>query len=315
MKNSTLQRYLGCPPVFVSLFPIVPSLIQKKVRAKTKRLEKSSLSLPQCIDLTGPKSIARQTMEGMDEDSLMAVDKRIKTKVKATLNNEVKAALLDEKHRQLLATMNCEYRTKAVAPVNAMVHKLKPTLGKLLGTQHAIKVRDWVEVLYEYAPGTCSDGGIGEIFQNWMKLALITWCDVAYVLDHCIEKYINQSRITVTMMPYKDATSTKRGQRTNTKHGEEDIQSRIIEPPNKTPLEWLKSGLSSRTHEKSGWLKEKLLQHHLMEANAESLWKRVISDYKCQLAAIEGMRHSLGKEFKDPRDYRGSQGDGNDSLP
>ncbi len=66
-------------------------------------------------------------MEGMDEDSLKAADKRIKTKVKATLNNEVKAALLDEKHRELLAKMNCEFRSKAVAPLNAMVHKLKPT--------------------------------------------------------------------------------------------------------------------------------------------------------------------------------------------
>jgi hypothetical protein len=47
-----------------------------------------------------------------------------------------------------------------------------------------------------------------------------------------------------------------------------------------------------------------------MEANQEALWQRVISDYKCQLSAIEGMKHSLGKEFKDPRDYRGSQGDG-----
>jgi hypothetical protein len=75
----------------------------------------------------------------MDEDSLNAVNKRIKTKVKATLNNEVKAALLDEKHRELLARLNCEYRSKSVASLNAMVHKLKPTLGKLLGTHHAIK--------------------------------------------------------------------------------------------------------------------------------------------------------------------------------
>jgi hypothetical protein len=92
-------------------------------------------------------------MEGMDEDSLNAVNKQIKTKVKATLNNEVKAALLDEKHRELLARMNCEHRAKSVASLNAMVHKLKPTLGKLLGTNHAIKVGDWVEVLYEYCQG------------------------------------------------------------------------------------------------------------------------------------------------------------------
>jgi hypothetical protein len=210
-------------------------------------------------------------MEGMDEDSLKAVDKRIKTKMKATLNNEVKAALLDEKHRELLARMNCEYRSKSVSSVNAMVHKLKPTLGKLLGTQHAIKVGDWVEVLYEYAPGTCSDGGIGEVFEIRMDEDDIAWCNVAYVLDHRIEKDIHQSRITVTMMPYKDATTTKRGKRASTNPSDEEIQSRIIEPPNKTPLEWLKSDLSSRTHEKSGWLKDKLLQHNLMEANPEHM--------------------------------------------
>jgi hypothetical protein len=49
-------------------------------------------------------------MEGMDAESLHAVGKLIKTKVKATLNNEVKAALLDEKHRDLLAKLNCEQK-------------------------------------------------------------------------------------------------------------------------------------------------------------------------------------------------------------
>jgi hypothetical protein len=88
-----------------------------------------------------------------------------------------------------------------------------------------------------------------------------------YVLDHRIEKDIHQSRITVTLMPYKDATSTKRGKRPDTNPVEADVESKTIEPPNKTPLEWLKSGLSSRTHEKSGWLKEKLLKHNLIEAN------------------------------------------------
>jgi hypothetical protein len=83
----------------------VSLLIQKKVRPKKKRIEKGTLPLPQCIDLTEPKSVARQTMEGMDAESLHAVGKLIKTKVKATLNNEVKAALLDEKHRDLLAKL------------------------------------------------------------------------------------------------------------------------------------------------------------------------------------------------------------------
>jgi hypothetical protein len=42
----------------------------------------------------------------------------------------------------------------------------------------------------------------------------------------------------------------------------------------------------------------------------EALWKRIISDYKCQLAAIEGMQYTMGKEFKDPRETRGVQGGG-----
>jgi hypothetical protein len=42
-----------------------------------------------------------------------------------------------------------------------------------------------------------------------------------------------------------------------------------------------------------------------MEANDEGLWKRVISDYKCQLSAIEGMRLALGDKFTDPREYKG----------
>jgi hypothetical protein len=73
-------------------------------------------------------------------------------------------------------------------------------------------------------------------------------------------------------------------------------------------LEWLEYGLKSRTHEKIGWLKDKLLEYDLMEANDEGLWKRVISDYKCQLAAIEGMRLALGTKFTDPRDYKGIAG-------
>jgi hypothetical protein len=47
-----------------------------------------------------------------------------------------------------------------------------------------------------------------------------------------------------------------------------------------------------------------------MEANREALWKRILSDYKCQLAAIEGMRLALGDKFIDPRDYKGVIGEG-----
>jgi hypothetical protein len=64
---------------------------------------------------------------------------------------------------------------------------------------NAIKVGDWVEVLYEYAPGTCSDGGVGTIRSIDEDGDGNKWCSVAYVLDKIIEAGIELSRITVTI--------------------------------------------------------------------------------------------------------------------
>ncbi len=177
-------------------------------------------------------------------------------------------------------------------------------MDKLLGTAHALKVGDWVEVLYAYAPGLCSDGGVGEIRAINHDEDGRARCNVTYVLDHRIEVDIDPSRITVTIMPYKDTTSTKRLKRAVSTVEANEIESSTYAPPMKTPLEWLKYGLSSRTHEKRGWLRDKLLQHNFIEGNVESLWKRIISDYKGQLEAIEGMQFTMGSEFKDPRETR-----------
>ena len=81
-----------------------------------------------------------------------------------------------------------------------------------------------------------------------------------------------------------------------------------VEAPVKSNVAWLQYGLKSRTHEKRGWLKDKLLHLNLMEGNKESLWKRILSDYKCQLAAIEDMRLTLGQSFVDPREHKGHNG-------
>jgi hypothetical protein len=61
-------------------------------------------------------------------------------------------------------------------------------MDKLIGSAHAINVGSWVEVLHEYAPGICSDGGVGEVFAIRHDEAEEAWCDVAYVLDKRIEK-------------------------------------------------------------------------------------------------------------------------------
>jgi hypothetical protein len=64
-----------------------------------------------------------------------------------------------------------------------MIHPLKPTMQKLMGTIYAIKVGDWVEVLYEYGPGTCSDGGVGTVAKIDKDEEDRTCCSVAYILD------------------------------------------------------------------------------------------------------------------------------------
>ncbi len=91
-------------------------------------------------------------------------------------------------------------------------------------------------------------------------------CRVSYVLDKRIETSIALNRITVTMMPYKDTTSVNRTRREPDVSSSNILPDRVIAAPDKTPLQWLESGLKSRSHEKRGWLKEKLMKHSLLEA-------------------------------------------------
>ncbi len=157
---------------------------------------------------------------------------------------------MDIANRELLDNLFMEHLTKSVAPLSEMVHFLKPTMQALMGTLNTIKVGDWVEVLYEYAPGICSDGGIGTIRSIDEDGDGNNWCSVAYVLDKRIETGIDLSRITVTIMPYKDTTSANRVQRHREISVENVLPGRIVAKPDKTPLEWLEHGLKSRMHEK-----------------------------------------------------------------
>jgi hypothetical protein len=76
----------------------------------------------------------------------------------------------------------------------------------------------------------------------------------------------------------------------------------------RTPLGWLKWGLTTRKHEKKGWLAETLLANgELLEGEA-ALWKRVLSDFHCQLAFLEGMKEVLAEGYNDPREYREVRG-------
>ena len=64
---------------------------------------------------------------------------------------------------------------------------------------------------------------------------------------------------------------------------------------------WLKHGLTSKRHATRGWLKKLLVQHNLLTDGNDAIWNRVMSDYQCQLVAMEVMRSIQGSDYKDPR--------------
>ncbi len=269
--------------------------MQKKRSAQPKSKKKKKISLADCIDLTGKASVARKTHDGMSATKKRDAEETIANTLQTKINKEVKNTLLDVAHREKLRALNCEYLSRNVIAAAKMVHPLKPTMEKLVGTHHAIKVGDYVEVLCEYAPGTCSDGGIGYIMNIEHDNDGLIYCTVSHVLDSRIETRIKAKKITVTPMPYIDLASTTRSKAAvPAATATELMPDRVYAAPVRSPLEWLKHGLSSRTHEKRGWLRDKLLHHNLLEPNDESLWKRILFDYKCQLSGIEGMRLAFG---------------------
>ena len=44
--------------------------------------------------------------------------------------------------------------------------------------------------------------------------------------------------------------------------------------------------------------------------NKDDLWARIMSDYRCQIAAIDGMKEAMGDDFVDPRDHKGTNVEG-----
>jgi hypothetical protein len=90
--------------------------------------------MPQCIDLTGPKSVARQTLATMTASGKAAVESAIGKTLKRHINKAVKSTILDVAHQAHLAEPNCRHLTRSVDKAETMVHRLKPTLSELLGT-------------------------------------------------------------------------------------------------------------------------------------------------------------------------------------
>ncbi len=84
--------------------------------------------MPDCIDLSGDKSIARATLATMSAADKEAVDVQIEKTMKGKINREVKGTILNIAHRELLEQKNIEHLTKSVVETVEMIHALKPTM-------------------------------------------------------------------------------------------------------------------------------------------------------------------------------------------
>jgi hypothetical protein len=88
--------------------------VQKKRNAKKKSKKQGSLSLSDCIALTGAKSMARTTHDGMSVENKIAANDKISKTLKTKINKEVKNTIPDIAHREQLERLNCEHLTKSV---------------------------------------------------------------------------------------------------------------------------------------------------------------------------------------------------------
>jgi hypothetical protein len=99
-----------------------------------------------------------------------------------------------------------------------------------------------------------SDGGIGVITalinvsdDPEIRIPDKLYATVRYVIGNRVEHSVEMKRLTVVPMPFKGTCANLRK-----RHVSPAPKPSIVK---RTPLEWLKLGLSSRRHEKKGMAK------------------------------------------------------------
>ncbi len=220
----------------------------------------------------------------------------------AYISQHVKQAILDEKYSKIVRDALVQHLKDNTSKATDMVHTARKTIWEEQFDLATVKVGDWVEVIYEYEPGTCSDGGIGVITRlvetdnEPGSVVTSLFATVQYVLDNRKEHGVSMDRLTIIPMPFKsDVTLRPRTKQQAPKNFEKLVEKR-------TPLGWLKWGLTTRKHEKKGWLAETLLANGELAEGEAALWQRVLSDYrpfskKCCL------RHTIGVQNITQRIY------------
>jgi hypothetical protein len=208
----------------------------------------------------------------------------------------VKQAIIEEKYATKVKDMFKEHLQKQNITAAEMIHHTPRTIWEERALLSTVSVGDGVEVAYDYMPGTCSDGGIGVITSlinlhddSDLREPDKLYATVKYIIGGRVEHSIEMNRLTVVRMPFKDKGVMLRARKA------EKVPNAVAKLPLKhTPLEWLKLGLSTRKHEKKGWLRQLLIENkELHPTDDDMLWKRVVSDFKCQESYREGMKEAF----------------------
>jgi len=112
-----------------------------------------------------------------------------------------------------------------LSDASVMVHQRSKTAWEEKGSIGKLCIGVWVNVMYDYQPGTCSDGGVGCVIgvegavdetddeaavDDAQKLT------VKYLMFGRIEKDITLTRVTVIPMPFKEAAPSLRPRREKT---------------------------------------------------------------------------------------------------
>ncbi len=253
-------------------------------------------------------TIAGKHISIMDADGKSAVVSLLTKTAKKNENRVVKDAVVAVAYAEACKKAFVEHLQSCQRDIGAMVHPRRRTIIEEQGILATIKIGDWIDAESDYSVGIISDGGIGCVFGLYeevhgMEGAKRTVAvDVHYIVDNRKERRVLLKRCVVIPLPYKSNKVVLR-----TRKVPAVLPSPA--PPQKSPLEWLKYGLEMKLHTKNGWLRDLLVTLNLLKPDdKKELWARVLSDYKCQLSCLEGMKEVLGDEFVDPRDYKGTRG-------
>ncbi len=115
--------------------------LQKKKRIGKTKAKKNAMDISSCIDMTGPKSIARKTLSGMSATHKGEVNEQLNKTLKKKINREVKGVIVDIAHCELYladcAVTGCDVGT-ASKPCFSLrklwEYTLTPAIAQLVDT-------------------------------------------------------------------------------------------------------------------------------------------------------------------------------------